>query len=125
MLPNIVFVVIPVFIFVISLALVFFWDRKKNSTISEEPGNTSAEGAFRSIYHQLWVLIFWAGLILVLPLWISFKLRISSMGSHDRWLHLGKILIFPLLLLALLQYGYQKGYLKWIQDLQWPDKENK
>ncbi len=125
MLPNIAYFVVPALLLLASLVMVLLWDRSRAKSNSSAPGNLNSDGAFRSIYHQLWVLVFWSGLIFVIPLWVTYKGKISGLTQADRYFYMGKILIFPLLLLVLLRYGHQRGYLRWIQDLQWPDKENK
>lgn len=125
MFPNVAYFIAPIALLLLAVVAVFFWDRKTEGEVSEDAGNTKPEGAFRSIFHQLWVLVFWSGLIFFVPLWITFSGKISGLPLQERYIFLGKILLFPLLILSLLRYGYQKGYLKWIQDLQWPDRENK
>ncbi len=125
MLPNIAYLVVPALLLLASLVVVLLWDRQRTKPDSSDPGKANSEGAFRSIYHQLWVLIFWSGLIFVIPLWVTYKGKLSGLPQDERYFYVGKILIFPLLLLVLLRYGHQRGYLRWIQDLQWPDKENK
>lgn len=115
---------IPAILLVLAILVLILWDRNERSQGSREAGNGSPEGAFRPFYHALWLLILWTGLAFSLPMWVSYKQKISVLSMPDRWFAMGKVLIFPALLLALLWYGGRKGYLKWIDSLEWPDKEN-
>lgn len=115
---------IPAALLFVAILVVVLWDRTEKGQRSREAGNGAPEGAFRSFYHVLWMLMLWCGLALSLPLWASFKQRISVLEMHDRWPAMARVLIFPALMLCLLWYGGRKSYLKWIDNLEWPDKEN-
>jgi hypothetical protein len=125
MYSNFLFIVIPALLLIVAALAYFAWEKldegkKQSGSVAEKP-----EGAFRSFYHALWLLLLWGGLALSLPLWISYKQKILISLGPDRWLVMGKVLVFPLIMLVLLWYGGRQGYLKWIDDLDWPDKENK
>jgi hypothetical protein len=125
MYPQILLFLLPLVLLVVATACVLLWDRKERLVPKNlEAGNGRSEGQFRSFYHMLWVLVLWAGLGLSLPLWFSYKQKIEGLPMPDRLVLIGKILAFPLILLALLTYGARQGYLKWIDSLDWPDKEN-
>jgi hypothetical protein len=106
-------------------SLLVVWGERlwKNSPPAKD---TERKGeAFRSFYHVIWVLLFWYGLIFSLPFWISYKQKIINAAIfQDRFVLVAKALIFPIVLFVLLLYGRKRGYLKWIHDLNWPDKEN-
>ncbi|MGE3261312.1 MAG: hypothetical protein AB7K68_06000 [Bacteriovoracia bacterium] len=115
---------IPAVLLFVAILVLVLWDRLEKVQGIREPGNGAPEGAFRSFYHVLWLLMLWCGIALSLPMWASYRQKIVSLEMHDRWLVMGKVLIFPALMLALLWYGGRKSYLKWIDNLEWPDKEN-
>jgi hypothetical protein len=115
---------IPAVLLIVAILVLLLSDRMERTHAPREPGNGAPEGAFRSFYHVLWLLMLWTGIALSLPMWASYKQKIVSLEMHDRWLPMGKVLIFPSLMLGLLWYGGRKGYLKWIESLEWPDKEN-
>lgn len=117
-------VLIPAALLFVAVLVVVLWDRSERIPVSREAGSGRSEGAFRAFYHALWLLVVWAGLALSLPMWASYKQKIATLDMHARWLAMGKVLIFPTLVLALLWYGGHQGYLKWIDSLDWPDKEN-
>ena len=123
MVSKVAFILIPLAIFLIALAVVILWDRNEKKSQSVHVAETR-EGSFRSIYHSLWLLILWFGTICYLPLLLSFKKQIAISGGIDRFLVLIRVLAFPALLFVLLTYSAQKGYLKWLGGLNWPDKEN-
>jgi hypothetical protein len=109
----------------LALVMIFLWDRAPARENRDEPGNGVPEGAFRAFYHALWILVLWSGLSLSLPLWISYKEKIVNLEPALRWPVVGKAIAFPSIMLVLLWYGGRQGYLKWIDSLSWPDKENK
>lgn len=125
MYPRILFFLIPLALLVAAVVIVLLWDRFRKEDKAPEPGNGGPEGAFRSFYHVLWVLVLWSGLTWSLPLWFSYKQKISALPLPERWAFVAKLLVFPILMLALLRYGAKRGYLKWIDGLEWPDRENK
>ncbi len=125
MYPKILLFLIPAALLVAAIALVLVWDKIQKIKPPLEPGDGKSEGAFRSFYHMLWVLVLWSWLSLSLPLWFSYREKILGLPMQERWIFIGKIAVFPLILLALLRYGARQGYLKWIDNLEWPDKENK
>lgn len=118
-------IVIATVLLIAAVAATFFWDKAqtRQAALATE-GSGKPEGAFRPFYHVLWTLILWSGLVLSLPLWVSYKQRLSGEDLSARWITMGKLLVFPLILLLVLRYGSRQGYLKWINGLQWPDKEN-
>ncbi|RZA05672.1 MAG: hypothetical protein EOP11_12295 [Proteobacteria bacterium] len=123
--PTILFFLVPAVLLIAAAAAIFLWDRyAAKQTAEPTEGNGKPEGAFRAFYHLLWTLVLWSGLALSLPLWVSYKARLSGMILADRWLTMGKLLVFPVVLLLILRYGARQGYLKWIDGLSWPDKEN-
>lgn len=96
------------------------WKNSQNTTGLPRKGE-----AFRSLYHVIWILLFWYGLIFSLPFWISYKQKIMNAAAfEDKCMLICKALIFPIVIAILLLYGRKKGYLKWLHDLNWPDKEN-
>lgn len=103
---------------------VWGWDRFSTKK-SGGPGDGDPEGAFRAFYHALWILIFWSALALSVPLWLSFRTKVSGLDTLGRLVAVGKALTPLLLLISVFYYGKKKGYLSWIESLQWPDKENK
>lgn len=124
MYPKFLFFLVPAVLLLAAALLLFLWDRAQKESISREASGGNPEGAFRSFYHALWVLLLWSGLALSFPFWISYKQRLSGLDSLERWLSAGKVLVFPAIMLLLLWYGGRQGYLKWIDSLNWPDKEN-
>lgn len=126
MYPKILlFLLIPLALLVASVIAILLWDRNARETKIPEAGNGQPEGAFRAFYHALWILLLWSGLALSLPLWFSYKQKIAGLPMDERFILIGKILVFPIILLVLLRYGARQGYLKWIDGLEWPDKENR
>ena len=118
------YLIVALALLAVSSLLVMWGERLwKNSASANE--NKQKGEAFRSFYHVIWVLLFWYGLIFSLPFWISYKQKIiNSVLFEDRIVIVAKALLFPIVLFTLLLYGRSKGYLKWIHDLNWPDKEN-
>lgn len=108
-----------------AILVVYLWEKFFPS--SEEPRRKIAapEGAFRAFYHLLWILLLWSGLALSIPLWISYRDQISSTTGVLRWAVIMKVAFFPILFLFLLRYGKSRGYIGWIDSLEWPDEENK
>ena len=108
-----------------AILVVYLWEKFFPS--SEEPRRKipAPEGAFRAFYHLLWILLLWSGLSLTIPLWISYRHQISGVAGVARWAILMKVAFFPILILFLLRYGRSLGYIGWIEDLEWPDEENK
>ncbi len=125
MYPKFLFFLLPAALFVTAAFILFAWERLEKKENRRAPGNGSPEGAFRSFYHALWLLLLWSGLALSLPLWVSYKEKILRSGIEERWFVVAKVLAFPVIILVLLWYGGRQGYLKWIENLEWPDKENK
>lgn len=125
MVPRFLFFLVPAALFVASLLCIAFWERRVGKPEKTSMGDGEAEGAFRSFYHVLWVLMLWSGLCLSLPLWVSYKEKIVSSVMSDRWQLMARVLVLPAVLLLLLWYGGRHGYLKWIDSLSWPDGENK
>lgn len=109
MLPKLLYILIPFALLIVALVLVFFWDRSRRGQARAEVGNGLPEGAFRSFYHALWILILWTGLVLSLPLWISFREKVGSLQGWERWFAVGKLLAFPAVLLLVLRYGSRRG----------------
>lgn len=103
---------------------IWAWDRFSHKK-SGGPGDGEPEGAFRAFYHALWILIFWSALALSVPLWLSFRTHVAGAESADRVIAVAKALSSLLFLISVFYYGKKKGYLSWIESLQWPDKENK
>lgn len=108
-----------------AILVVYLWEKFFPS--SEEPRRKIAapEGAFRAFYHLLWILLLWSGLALSIPLWISYRQQISNTAGILRWAVILKVAFFPILFLFLLRYGKSRGYIGWIDSLEWPDEENK
>lgn len=124
MYSRFLFFLVPAVLLIVALIVSALWDRARGNTRTPLAGNGASEGSFRAFYHALWVLVLWCGLSLSLPFWVSYKQKISATEMHERWLPVGKVLIFPALVLFLLWYGARQGYLKWIESLDWPSKEN-
>lgn len=122
--PTILFLLVPLVLLIAAGAAIFLWDKSQKERPVASEGNGRPEGAFRAFYHLLWTLVLWSGLALSLPLWVSYKSRLGGMILAERWLTMGKLLVFPVVLLLILRYGARQGYLKWIDGLSWPDKEN-
>lgn len=122
---TILFLIVPLVLLIAAGVTTFLWDKfQKARPVVAAEGNGRPEGAFRAFYHLLWTLVLWSGLALSLPLWVSYKARLGSLNLTERWLTMGKLLVFPVVLLLILRYGARQGYLKWIDGLSWPDKEN-
>jgi hypothetical protein len=117
-------ILISALLLIAAAAVIFLWDKAKGSGIAPSEGSGKPEGAFRPFYHVLWSLILWSGLALSLPLWVSYKQHLAGLDLGERGITVGKLLVFPLILLLILRYGSRLGYLKWIDGLQWPDREN-
>lgn len=113
-----------VFLLFSAVFCVWVWDRF-SSKRGGGPGDGDPEGAFRAFYHALWILIFWSALALSVPLWLSFRTKVSGLNTFDRMIAVVKALSSLVLLISVFYYGKKKGYLSWIESLQWPDKENK
>jgi hypothetical protein len=80
----------------------------------------------RAIFFFLWLLIIWAGLGLSLPFWLDYFSQIQRAGGGlPRLRTIGIVTAFPLALLVMIGIGYRRGYLQWILDLKWPDRENR
>jgi hypothetical protein len=124
MYPKIFLILLPLALLCAAVITIFLWDRAQREPKQLEEGNGKSEGAFRGFYHALWILVLWSGLALSLPLWFSFKQKVLGLPQLDRWIVIGKIVVFPVIFLMLLSYGARQGYLKWIDSLEWPDKEN-
>ena len=125
MFPMLLYFLVPASLLLGSALVIFLWDRARDREGAREPGNGRPEGAFRAFYHALWILILWTGLVLSLPLWVSFRERLGGLAGIERWMAVGKLLLFPVVLLFALYYGARQGYLKWIDGLEWPDKESR
>jgi hypothetical protein len=119
-------ILLPLAIFFVAILFVALWDRTNPPPAKSELQalNGEGEGAFRSIYHFLWILILWSGTICFLPLLLSFRRQLEGATGSERIFVVAKVLAFPLIALALLRYGARRGYLSWIGGLSWPDKEN-
>ena len=127
MIPKLLYFLVPAALLVISVLAIFLWERRASRpAVKAETGDGESEGAFRAFYHVLWMLILWSGLSLSLPLWVSYREKIAAAASAaERWSLIGRVMVFPAILLALLWYGGRQGYLKWIDGPSWPDEENK
>jgi NADH:ubiquinone oxidoreductase subunit 3 (subunit A) len=125
MYPKIFLILLPLALLCAAVIAIFLWDRSQRGPKQLEAGNGKSEGTFRGFYHALWILVLWSGLALSLPLWFSFKQKVFGMPQLERLIVIGKIVVFPVILLMLLSYGARQGYLKWIDSLEWPDKENR
>ena len=126
MIPKLLYFLVPAALLVVSVLAIFLWERTARPTVKAETGDGESEGAFRAFYHVLWMLILWSGLSLSLPLWVSYREKIVAAASvAERWSLIGRVMVFPAILLALLWYGSRQGYLKWIDGPSWPDEENK
>ena len=124
MYPKLFLFALPIVLLLVSIVVILLWDRKDGEPRGGKKGATAPEGAFRAFYHVLWMLVLWSGLAFSLPLWFSYKEKISGLAMPDRLFLIGKIVSFPVILLVLLGYGARQGYFKWIDSLEWPDKEN-
>lgn len=124
MVPKILFFLVPAALLVASALSIALWERKSRVATESPVGDGDPEGAFRSFYHVLWVLMLWSGLCLSLPLWVSYKEKIVTAASLGARVPLmARVLVLPAVLLLLLWYGGRQGYLKWIDGLSWPDGE--
>ncbi len=121
MFPKILLFLVPAALLVASVLAIAFWDRVSQPAAKAQMGDGDSEGAFRSFYHALWVLVLWSSLCLSLPLWVSYKEKILSAAVGERFPLMARVLVFPAVLLLLLWYGGRQGYLKWIDGLSWPD----
>jgi hypothetical protein len=124
MYSRFLFFLVPAVLLIVAALVAVLWERGKSASRYAPAGNGAAGGSFRAFYHSLWALALWCGLSLSLPFWISYKQIISATALHDRWLPIGKVLVFPAVILLLLWYGGRRGYLSWIESPEWPDKEN-
>lgn len=122
----IVYLLVSTAILFASALVVYLWE-KFFPSVEDEPHkkNPVPEGAFRALYHLLWVLLLWSGLALSTPLWISFHQQLSSTSGLPRWILVLKVAVLPLIFLLVLRYGKSKKYIGWIESLEWPDEENK
>jgi len=124
MIPKVLFFLVPAALLVASALCIVLWDRLGKPAAKAAMGDGDSEGAFRSFYHALWVLMLWSGLCLSLPLWVSYKEQISRVALGERGPSMMRVLALPAVLLWLLWYGGRQGYLKWIDGLSWPDGES-
>lgn len=120
MFPKVLFFLVPAALLVASVLSIALWEKLSRRPAKATTGEGS-EGAFRSFYHALWVLMLWSGLCLSLPLWVSYKEKILSAAIGERGPLMARVLVLPAVLLLLLWYGGRQGYLKWIDGLSWPD----
>jgi hypothetical protein len=123
MIPKVLYFLVPAALLVASALSIVLWDRIGKPAAKGADGDGDSEGAFRSFYHALWVLMLWSGMCLSLPLWVSYKEQISRVVLGERGPLLMRVLALPAALLLLLWYGGRQGYLKWIDGLSWPDSE--
>lgn len=107
-----------------AILMVFLWEKTIDKSLTPKRASPSSESSFRAFYHFLWILVFLSGIAFSMPLWLSFKAQLSASNGDARILLLCKASLFPLVLVALLYYGRRKGYVGWINDASWPDKEN-
>ena len=124
MFPKLLFFLVPAALLVASVLSIALWERLSKPAAKTSMGDGDSEGAFRFFYHALWVLMLWSGLCLSLPLWVSYKEKIAHAALGDRVPLMLRVLALPAVLLLLLWYGGRQGYLKWIDDLSWPDGTN-
>jgi hypothetical protein len=122
--PKLLFFLVPAALFVVSALSIALWERMSKPAAKGAAGDGDSEGAFRSFYHALWLLMLWSGLCLSLPLWVSYKEKIVGAAMSDRWPLMARVLTLPVVLLLLLWYGGRRGYLKWIDGLAWPDGDD-
>jgi len=123
MIPKLLLFLVPAALLVASALGIVLWDRISKPAAKGAVGDGDSEGAFRSFYHVLWVLMLWSGLCLSLPLWVSYKEQIGRVALNERVPLMVRVLALPAVLLLLLWYGGRQGYLKWIDGLSWPDGE--
>ena len=117
------------FIFVgllLSPALVALWNVKRK--VDLEPGvrgESSSAIGFRDAYLFNWVLVIFSILGVWIPFWFSYaaKLKLEHKLTHSIGV-LAIVITLPVVLMCLLIYGSKNGYLKRIESLNWPDKEN-
>jgi hypothetical protein len=119
--PKLLFFLVPAALLVASALSIALWEKLSRPAAKAPVGDGDSEGAFRSFYHALWVLMLWSGLCLSLPLWVSYKEKIVSAAIGERGPLMARVLVLPVVLLLLLWYGGRRGYLKWIDGLSWPD----
>ena len=124
MFPKVLFFLVPAALLVASAVSIALWDKLGKPAGKGSAGDGDSEGAFRSFYHALWVLMLWSGLCLSLPLWVSYKEKILGVAIHERGPLMARVLVLPAVLLLLLWYGGRQGYLKWIDGLSWPDGDS-
>ena len=121
MFPNVFYLLVPASLLVASAVCIVLWDRAGKKANADQKAEGETEGAFRSFYHALWVLMLWGGLCLSLPLWVSYQEKIHADSLPVKFGVMFRVLALPLVLLVLLWYGGRQGYLKWIDGLSWPD----
>ncbi len=121
MIPKVLFFLVPAALLLASVVSIALWDKIGSPVARGSVSDGDSEGAFRSFYHALWILMLWSGLCLSLPLWMSYKEKIVGAAIHERAPLMGRGLVLPAVLLLLLWYGGRQGYLKWIDGLSWPD----
>jgi hypothetical protein len=121
MFPKVLFFLVPAALLLASVLCIVLWERLSKPAARASAHDGDSEGAFRSFYHVLWVLMLWSGLCLSLPLWVSYKEKIGLAAIGARVPLMARVLVLPVVLLVLLWYGGRQGYLKWIDGLSWPD----
>ncbi|MGZ3650126.1 MAG: hypothetical protein ACXVB9_15600 [Bdellovibrionota bacterium] len=124
MFPKLLYFLVPAALLLASALSIVLWERLSKPAAKAAVGDGDSEGAFRSFYHALWVLMLWSGLCLSLPLWVSYKEQIGRAAMGERGGLMLRVLALPAVLLLLLWYGGRQGYLKWIDGLSWPDSES-
>lgn len=113
---------IVVIVLIASFGAVYLWERFSVNTKEQDPSSRDLDGSLRSMYHVLWVLLFWSGIVLSLPTWLSFRNQIHNLMGYQRWIAMGKAAAFPIMMLLLLQYGRRKKYIGWIDTPSWPNE---
>ncbi len=114
-----------VFLFIVIYGFAALWDRlfKAADARSSLEDARTPEGAFRFLYHVLWVLLFLAFAVLMLPMIVSYREEIFHSHSLERIFVLSKMAFLPLLVLLLLAYGRERGYMRWLEELDWPRRD--
>lgn len=122
--PTLYFLGAAALLLLLAMLSIWVWDKFARPP-RNTPGDGIPEGAFRGFYHALWILIVWSSFALFVPLWLSFRAKVTGLDPAAKIWMVAKTLSILVVLLLVLFYGRRRGYLSWIDGLQWPDKENK
>lgn len=104
------------------LTLYFFARLQKPSgDLPSTSAPIGPSGSVRGVYQLFFVFILWSLLVFLVPLLLSYRQHIMAAGSKREVLEIiGKAIFLPGLFLLLIFYGRKKGFLRWLNERNWP-----